>query len=127
MVGRLRTLETHSEMDHAATDAQLALMRLLHNEPALSQRALAERLGVSLGKTHYVLRALLDKGWIKVNNFRRSDRKLAYAYLLTPAGAREKVKLANQFLARKEQEYESLRLVIEALRREVHSQSEHLQ
>jgi EPS-associated MarR family transcriptional regulator len=127
MTGPLPTSEAQPEMSHSVIDVQLAAMRLLHEEPALSQRVLAERLGISLGKAHYVLRALLDKGWIKVNNFRRSDKKLAYAYLLTPAGVSEKMRLASQFLARKEQEYESLKLVIESLRREVRSQKENLQ
>ena len=98
---------------------RLLAFRLLAEEPSLSQREIAVRLGVSLGKTHYVLRALLDKGWIKMSNFRRSDNKLAYRYLLTPAGMREKAALTSRFLARKEAEYEALKATIDELRRHV--------
>ena len=74
------------------------LLRHLADEPAASQRGLAERLGVSVGKVNYCLRALVDKGWVKANNFRRSDKKLAYAYLLTPTGASAKLRLTRDFL-----------------------------
>ena len=68
---------------------RLAALRILAEQPQLSQRELSLALGLSLGKTHYVLHALLDKGLVKARNFRRSDNKLAYAYLLTPAGLRK--------------------------------------
>jgi EPS-associated MarR family transcriptional regulator len=100
-------------------DARLMVLRLLEREPNLSQRALAERLGVSLGKTHYLLQALLDKGLLKMRNFERSDRKLAYSYLLTPAGMFEKARLSRDFLRRKEEEFQSLRRVIDQLHREL--------
>ena len=96
--------------------AQLAVLRLLEVDPSLSQRALSKALGLSLGKTHYVLHALLDSGLVKVGNFRRSDRKLAYAYLLTPAGLREKLRLTRSFLSRKETEFHQLQTVIADLR-----------
>ena len=86
--------------------AQLALLRLLNERPELSQRELSLALGLSLGKTHYVLHALLDRGLVKVRNFRRNDNKLAYAYLLTPAGLSEKLSLTRRFLARKKAEFE---------------------
>jgi EPS-associated MarR family transcriptional regulator len=105
--------------DRDADAAQLALLRLLEKQPELSQRDLSEALNLSLGKTHYLLRALLDKGLVKVRNFRRSDHKLAYAYLLTPAGMRAKLNLTRTFLARKEAEFESLQHTIAALRREL--------
>lgn len=98
---------------------RLALLRLLAERPALSQRELSQELGLSLGKTHYVLHALLDKGLVKARNFQRSDRKIAYAYLLTPAGLREKLRLTRSFLTRKEREFESLQQTIAALRAEV--------
>lgn len=98
---------------------RLALLRLLAEQPELSQRELSLALGLSLGKTHYVLHALLDKGLVKARNFRRSDRKLAYAYLLTPAGLREKLRLTRSFLTRKEQEFERLQHTIAALRAEI--------
>ncbi len=95
------------------------LLCQLTDEPAASQRNLAQRFGVSLGKVNYCLRALVDKGLIKANNFKRSDNKLAYAYVLTPVGLEEKSRLTKDFLQRKLAEFESLQEEIEALRREV--------
>jgi EPS-associated MarR family transcriptional regulator len=106
----------------AALEAQLRLMRLLEENPALTQRQLSEALGLSLGKTHYLLHALLDKGLLKARNFRRSDRKMAYAYVLTPRGMRQKIKLTRDFLARKEAEFEALRQTIDRLRAEIDAQ-----
>lgn len=94
-------------------------LRLLAAQPELSQRQLSQALGLSLGKTHYVLHALLDKGLLKIENFRRNDNKLAYAYLLTPKGLREKLRLTRSFLARKEEEFELLQTTIAQLRLEV--------
>ncbi len=99
--------------------ATLQAMRLLAHRPDLTQRELSREMGLSLGKTHYVLRALLDKGFLKIQNFRRSDSKLAYAYLLTPNGAAEKVRLTRAFLDRKEAEFERLQATIALLRQEV--------
>jgi len=99
--------------------ARLALLRLLEKDPQSSQRDLSQALGLSLGKTHYVLHALLDKGLVKIGNFRRSDRKLAYAYLVTPSGLREKLRLTRSFLARKEAEFDQLQSVIADLRAEL--------
>jgi EPS-associated MarR family transcriptional regulator len=98
------------------------LLRHLADKPAASQRGLAERLGVSVGKVNYCLRVLVDKGWVKANNFRRSDNKLAYAYLLTPTGASAKLRLTRDFLARKEREFEILQHEIAALRGELLAQ-----
>jgi EPS-associated MarR family transcriptional regulator len=70
-------------------DLDYELLRQIVERPTASQRGLAVRLGVSVGKVNYCLRALVDKGWVKANNFRSSDNKLAYAYLLTPRGARQ--------------------------------------
>lgn len=102
-----------------AEGARLAVLRLLEQRPDLSQRDLSEALGLSLGKTHYVLHSLLDKGQVKVGNFRRSDNKLAYAYVLTPHGLREKVRLTKAFLTRKEVEFEQLRRTIATLKNEL--------
>ena len=98
---------------------QLELMRLLSDQPAASQREISQRLGLSLGKANYLVRALLDKGLVKAHNFRRSDNKMAYAYLLTPKGASEKVRLTRAFLARKELEFELLKKEIRLLQVEV--------
>lgn len=102
-----------------ADAARLQVLRVLDKQPTLSQRELSAELGLSLGKTHYLLRALLDRGLVKARNFRRSDRKLAYAYLLTPAGMREKLRLTRRFLARKEVEFEQLQVTIATLRDEL--------
>ena len=100
-------------------DAHLRVLQLLEQRPDLSQRQLAVQLGVSLGKTNYLLRALLEKGSLKARNFRNSQNKLAYAYLLTPKGMSQKAVLTQGYLQRKIVEYEALRAEIEGLRREV--------
>ena len=92
------------------------LLCQLMDEPAASLRCLAERFDVSLGKVNYCLRALVDRGLVKANNFRRSDNKLAYAYVLTPAGLEEKSRLTKAFLQRKLVEFEVLQQEIESLR-----------
>lgn len=113
--GRPHGWNAHGDVEAA----RLAVLRLLADQPDLSQRELSERLGLSLGKTHYVLHALLDKGQVKIRNFRRSPRKLVYAYVLTPSGFAEKLRLARHFLARKEAEFEALRAMIASLRDEI--------
>lgn len=99
--------------------AHYRVLRLIEEQPEISQRELARALGVSLGKSHYLLKALLDKGLVKANNFRRSDNKLAYAYLLTPNGIAAKLELTRAFLRLKEVEYQSARDEIERLRKEL--------
>lgn len=106
---------SHGDQDAA----RLAVLRLLAEQPDISQRAISALLGLSLGKTHYVLHALLDKGLVKVRNFQRSHRKLSYAYVLTPRGLTEKLQLMRRFLSRKESEFEDLEKTISALRREL--------
>ncbi len=94
------------------------LLKTLENNPGLSQRDMAKRLGISLGKVNYCLNALVEKGCLKVNNFRNSENKLAYAYLLTPQGVEEKARITVRFLKYKMQEYEQLRAEINELQRE---------
>ncbi len=101
---------------HAET--HLKVLRLLQSNPKMNQRDLAAALGVSLGKTNFCLQALVAKGLLKMQNFQSSKRKLAYAYLLTPAGLLEKTALTSRFLKRKMDEYEALRVEIEGLRQE---------
>lgn len=101
--------------------AHYHLLRLIELQPAISQRDLAQAMGVSVGKAHYLLRALLEKGLVKANNFRRSDNKLAYIYLLTPSGIAVKLELTRAFLHLKESEYEAARQEIERLREELKS------
>ena len=103
----------------ASSPAHLELLRLLEQYPEYSQRQLSVALGVSLGKTHYLLKALLGKGWVKVQNFRRSDRKLGYLYVLTPQGVRQRLQLTQSFVERKEREYEMLKTQIVSLREEL--------
>ena len=107
----------------ASPTAHLELLRLLEQHPEYSQRQLAVALGVSLGKTHYLLKALLGKGYVKAQNFQRSDRKLGYLYVLTPQGVRQRLQLTQAFLLRKEREYEMLRSQIVLLREELAAQS----
>ncbi len=102
-----------------AEAARLAVLRLLQQRPDMSQRELSEALGLSLGKAHYVLHSLLDRGLVKAGNFRRSGNKLAYAYVLTPNGLREKLRLTRAFLQRKEVEFEQLQHTIAALKSEL--------
>lgn len=94
------------------------IIRLLEANPELSQREVARKLGISLGKTNYCLRALVEVGLIKVRNFKNSQNRTAYLYLLTPRGIEEKANLTMQFLQRKMREYEALRVEIEQLREE---------
>lgn len=95
------------------------LLKVLQDNPDLSQRELAQKIGISLGKTNYCLRALIEKGWVKAASFRRSANKVAYAYLLTPRGIEERIRATAYFLKRKVSEYEALEKEIEQLRSEV--------
>ena len=85
----------------------------------MTQRQLSKELGLSLGSTNYVIHALIDKGWMKLSNFKRSDNKLGYIYLLTPEGVTEKSTLAQNFLNRKSEEYNRLKEEIEILKNEL--------
>jgi EPS-associated MarR family transcriptional regulator len=99
-------------------DVRFRVLRLLHDNPELSQRDLAEAVGISNGSAHYLLSALLDKGLIKLGNFTTAQDKRRYAYILTPTGIAEKAAMTRQFLVRKLAEYEALRAEIELLQRE---------
>lgn len=94
------------------------LLKTLEDNPDLSQRDLAKRLGISLGKVNFCLNALVGKGFLKVGSFRNSNNKLAYAYLLTPHGVEQKARMTVKFLQIKIQEYERLRTEIAELKRE---------
>ena len=99
------------------------LLKLLAQQPGISQRELAEEMGFSVGKINYCLKALMDKGWVKARNFKNSNHKIAYAYVFTPKGLREKTRITGQFLKRKVREYEALKREIEYLRQEVSESS----
>lgn len=102
-----------------AEQAKLKILQQLALKPDSSQRELAQAVGISLGSVNFCLQALMEKGCIKMHNFRNKKKKLTYAYLLTPTGIKEKMLLTAHFLERKMQEYEALRSEIEALRLEV--------
>lgn len=104
--------------DPLTDESHLKVLRLLQANPSLTQREVADALGVSVGKTNYCIRALMDKGLLKMNNFRNSQNKLAYAYLLTPAGIAAKADLTARFLKIKVNEYDALKAEIEQLQRE---------
>lgn len=100
-------------------EIHLKVLRELEENPDITQRQLARQLGVSLGKANYCLKALIDKGFIKARNFKNSDNKRAYLYVLTPRGIEEKSRISVSFLRRKMDEFESLRREIEELKAEV--------
>lgn len=102
-------------------EIKLQVMRALEVDPEQSQRQLAKELGVSLGGVNYALRALIERGFVKVENFRKSGRKIAYLYVLTPKGVAAKASLATAFLSHKLEEYEVLKQEIESLKGEVGS------
>lgn len=103
----------------ARDELRLKVLCALEANPDLSQRQLAAELGVSVGGVNYALKALMKRGFVKADNFRKSGRKVAYLYVLTPSGIAEKTSLAAAFLGRKLEEYEVLKQEIEALRGEV--------
>jgi EPS-associated MarR family transcriptional regulator len=100
-------------------EARFQILRVLHDNPELNQRELGERVGVSLGAVNYCLKSLVELGFVKVGNFASSPNKLGYAYVLTPSGIAEKMRLTGRFLALKKAEYEALRAEIDALTREI--------
>ena len=97
---------------------RLKVMRLISDNPELSTRQVADEVGISNGSAYYVLTALVEKGFVKLGNFKTSPRKGQYAYLLTPKGIREKSLLTHSFIGRKRQEFEELRAEIQALEEE---------
>lgn len=108
-------------------DMHFRVLSMLERNPDISQRELARALDVSLGGVNYALKALISRGMVKVQNFSRSDRKLAYAYVLTPQGLAEKAKLTGSFLLRKLAEYESLKLEIESLQKLMNDKAQSVQ
>jgi EPS-associated MarR family transcriptional regulator len=107
-------------------EIDLKLLKLLEENPALSQRQLAARLGISLGKTNYCLKALKDKGLVKWENFSKNPNKLQYVHLLTPKGIRQKLSLTVHFLERKQAEFEHLKKEIVLLKAEISQQKPQL-
>lgn len=108
-----------SSRNRIREEARFQILRLLHENPELTQREMGDRVGISLGAVNYCLKALIDRGLVKAGNFSRSSNKFAYAYALTPAGIAEKTILTGRFLSRKVVEYQALRFEIEALSKEL--------
>jgi len=100
------------------TETHLKILKHIDSNPHISQRQLAQELGVSVGKINYCVQALITKGWVKAGNFKRSANKMSYLYLLTPAGIDEKAKLTASFLKRKIAEHKEITKDIEKLRRD---------
>jgi EPS-associated MarR family transcriptional regulator len=96
-------------------ELSIKIIRELEKAPKQSQRELSKRCGVSLGSIHYCINALVEKGYVKAKNFKNAQKKLAYAYILTPAGINLKRELTLAFLMRKQAEYEALQQEIRAL------------
>ena len=101
------------------SEIRLKVMRLISKMPEVSSRQIAEAVGISNGSAYYVLTALVEKGLVKLGNFKKNPRKGQYAYLITPKGIREKSVLTHNFIERKRQEYKDLKAEIEVLEEEV--------
>tara|TARA_B100000700_G_C14294809_1_gene512057 strand:+ start:100 stop:474 length:375 start_codon:yes stop_codon:yes gene_type:complete len=107
-----------SRREEHQEDVRLRVLRLIIEDPKMSTRKVAAAVGISNGSAYYVLTALVEKGFVKLENFRNNPRKRQYAYLLTPSGIREKSILTHRFIERKLQEFEELRTEIAALKEE---------
>ena len=97
------------------SEEELEILRKIEENPNLTQRQIAEHLGLSLGKINYLIQALLGKGFLMIDNFRRSDNKLGYLYLLTPEGVETKKKLTILYLGRKSEEFDKLKKEMERI------------
>jgi EPS-associated MarR family transcriptional regulator len=100
-------------------EIQLQILRAVESHPGLTQRELANELGVSLGKAHYCMKALIDKGLVKMGNFSHNQKKMDYAYLLTPSGIKSKATLTAHFLERKAAEYAMLKSELEKHKKDI--------
>ena len=108
----------------ANDDTLFWTLKLLQDNPGMTQRTLAKEVGINVSSINFCLKGLLEKGWLKVGNFSKNPNKLSYAYLLTPTGVAEKAALTKRFLQRKMVEYEKLREEIEALKVEADQSSQ---
>ena len=107
-----------SRREEHQAEIRLQVMRLISQNPEMSTRQVADAVGISNGSAYYVLRALLDKGHLKLENFKKNPRKGDYAYILTPKGVREKSLLTHSFLKRKRDEFKMLKMEIDQLEEE---------
>ena len=115
----MRSLSTVNKLVGFQEEIQLEVLRRLHQTPEVSQRIIAKELGISLGSINFCFQALVEKGWVKMQNFSQSKNKLRYSYFLTPIGISEKSKLIAKFILRKVAEYEALQVEIESLKAEI--------
>jgi len=100
-------------------DSKFRVFQLINENPQMTTREIAQKVGISNGSTYYLLTSLIDKGFIKLSNFKDSSQKIKYSYLLTPKGIREKSLVTSKFLERKKQEYELLKKEIAELERDL--------
>ena len=107
-----------SRREEQQAEIRLKVMRLISQNPEMSTRQVADEVGISNGSAYYVLTALVEKGFVKLGNFKKNPRKGQYAYLLTPKGIREKSLLTHSFIERKREEFEALKAEIRALEKE---------
>ena len=110
---------TTQKKKNTETGETLRLLRAINANPQMTQRDLASHLGLSLGKINFLIRALIEKGFVKADNFKNSNHKIAYLYLLTPSGIEEKARITYRFLKRKMVDYEKLEKEIQQLKKEV--------
>jgi EPS-associated MarR family transcriptional regulator len=101
------------------SDDVIKLLREINKKPEMTQRELSARLGISLGKVNFLIKALIEKSLIKANNFKNANNKCSYIYLLTPQGVEEKARITYHFLKRKIQEYDQLEKEIGLLKEEI--------
>ena len=120
MTKAIQSNESFTKMRHL--DIHYRVMDLVHKNPDITQRELANKLGISLGSMHYCLKALVHKGWVKAGNFKSNPNKSGYIYLLTPEGITRKSKLAIDFLRRKKEEYEKIKREIDELTESLHEE-----
>ena len=105
-------------------DTTYRVLRMLQDNPDLTQREIAQKLGLSASGLNYCLKALIDKGWVKMQNFAQSKNKFGYIYVLTPSGISQKAALTGRFLQRKMAEYEALKAEIDSLKAEAGEQAQ---
>mgnify|MGYP000950758474 CR=1 FL=1 len=108
-----------SRRKHHQEDAKMRVLQIISNNPQMTSRELAQKVGISNGSAYYLLTSLVDKGFVKFTNFKKNAQKTRYSYLLTPKGMREKSLITRKFLVRKKQEYELLKKEITELERDV--------
>ena len=120
----LKPLPMTSRRSQLQEDTYFRVLRLLQDNPDMTQREIAQSLGLSTSGLNYCLKALIDKGWVKVHNFSQSKNKFGYIYVLTPQGISEKLALTSRFLKRKLSEYDALKAEIEGLQAEVQTSAQ---